>query len=157
MVKNPPCQCRRPQFDPWVGKIPCRREWLPTPVFLPGESHGQKSLTGYSPWGCKDSDMTERQALSLSVLLADSLSSFDGARHQAGDTQLHANQSLVGVVLGGLVAQLCLTVCNSMDYTDHGILQARILECVAFPFSKGSSQLRDQSQVSLIAGGFFTD
>ena len=110
MVKNPPCHCRRPGFDPWVGQIPCRREWLPTPVFLPGESHGQKSLTGYSPWGRKDSDMTERRALSLSVLLADSLSRFDGTRHQAGDTQLHANRSLVGVVLGGLVAKSCLTL-----------------------------------------------
>ena len=40
-------QCRRPGFDPWVRKIPQRREWQPTPVFLPGESHGQKSLVGY--------------------------------------------------------------------------------------------------------------
>ena len=50
MVKNL-LHCGRPRFDPWVGKIPCRREWLPTPVFLPGESHGRRSLTGYSPWG----------------------------------------------------------------------------------------------------------
>ena len=41
--------CRRPQFNPWVRKIPWRREWLPTPVFLPGESHEQRSLAGYSP------------------------------------------------------------------------------------------------------------
>ena len=55
------------------------------------------------------------------------------------------------------VAQLCLTLCNSMDYTVHGILQARILEWVAFPFSRGSrSQPRDRTQVSCIAGGFFT-
>ena len=40
--------------------MPCRREWLPTPVFLPGEFHGQRSLGGYSPWGHKESDMTER-------------------------------------------------------------------------------------------------
>ena len=46
--------------------------------------------------------------------------------------------------------------CDPMDYTVHGILQARILEWVAFPFSRGSSQLRDQTQVSHIAGGFFT-
>ena len=38
-------------FDPWVGKIPWRREWQPTPVFWPGEFHGQRSLVGYSPWG----------------------------------------------------------------------------------------------------------
>ena len=59
-------QCERPGFDPWVGKIPCRREWLLTPVFWPGESHEQKSLEGYSPWGRKESDMTEQLTLSLS-------------------------------------------------------------------------------------------
>ena len=54
------------------------------------------------------------------------------------------------------VAQLCQILCDPMDYTVHGILQARILEWVAFPFSRGSSQLRDRTQVSHIAGGFFT-
>ena len=42
-----------PRFDPWVGKIPWRREWQPTPVLLPGEFHGQRSLAGYSPWDCR--------------------------------------------------------------------------------------------------------
>ena len=54
------------------------------------------------------------------------------------------------------VAQSCPTVCDPMDYIIHGILQARILEWVAFPFSMGSSQPSDQSQVSCIAGRFFT-
>ena len=54
------------------------------------------------------------------------------------------------------VAQLCLILCNPMDYTVHGILQARILKWVVFPFSRGSSQARDQTQFSHIAGGFFT-
>ena len=54
------------------------------------------------------------------------------------------------------VAQPCLSLCDPMDYTVHGILQARILEWVAFPFSRGSSQPRDQTQVSWIAGRFFT-
>ena len=54
------------------------------------------------------------------------------------------------------VAQLCPTLCNPMDYTVHRILQARILEWIVFPFSRGSSQLRDQAQVSHIAGGLFT-
>ena len=58
MVKNLP-QCKRPRFNPWFGKIPWKREWLPTPVFLPGKSHGQRSLVGYSPWGHKKLDMTE--------------------------------------------------------------------------------------------------
>ena len=54
------------------------------------------------------------------------------------------------------VTQLCPALCNTMDYTVHGILQARILEWVAFPFSRGSSQPRDWAQVSSIAGRFFT-
>ena len=52
-------QCRRHRFDPWAGKIPWRRAWQPVPVFLPGESHGQRSLAGYSPWSHKESDMTK--------------------------------------------------------------------------------------------------
>ena len=59
MVKNSCLQCRRPGFDPWVGKMPCRREWLPTPVFLPGKSHGQRSLVGCNPWRHKELDTTE--------------------------------------------------------------------------------------------------
>ena len=58
-------QCKRPRFDPCIGKNPWRREWLPTPVFLPGESHRQKSLTGHSPWGCKESDTTSSSHNSL--------------------------------------------------------------------------------------------
>ena len=46
-------QCGRPRFDPWVGKILWRRAWQPTPVFFPGESHGQRSLVGYSPYVAK--------------------------------------------------------------------------------------------------------
>ena len=53
-------QCGRPGFDPWVGKIPWRRKWQPTPVHLPGKFHGWRSLVGYSPWGRKEVDMTER-------------------------------------------------------------------------------------------------
>ena len=52
-------QCRRSGFNPWVGKIPCRRAWQSTPVFLPGGSHRQRSLVGYSPWGSIELDMTE--------------------------------------------------------------------------------------------------
>ena len=47
------CQHRRWWFYPWVRKTPWRRKWQPTPVFLPGKSHGQRSLAGFSPWGCK--------------------------------------------------------------------------------------------------------
>ena len=51
--KEPTCQCRRHGFNPWVKKIPWRRKWQPIPVFLPGKSHVQKGLVGYSPWGHK--------------------------------------------------------------------------------------------------------
>ena len=56
-------QCGRPGFDPWVGKIPWRRERLPTPVFWPGEFHGL-----YTPWGPKEWDMTERLSVSNVVI-----------------------------------------------------------------------------------------
>ena len=55
-------QCRRHKshgFNPWARKISWRKAWQPTPVFLPGKSHGQRSLIGYSPQGCKKSEMTE--------------------------------------------------------------------------------------------------
>ena len=58
VAKKPACQCRRRGFDPWSRKMPWRRKWQPTPVFLPGKSHGQRSLVGYSPWGHKESDTT---------------------------------------------------------------------------------------------------
>ena len=61
-------QCRRykrHKFETRVGKIPWRMAWPPTPLFLPGESHGQRSLADYSPWGCKESDMTDLGAAVL--------------------------------------------------------------------------------------------
>ena len=59
-VKNLPAEQETQEtgFDPWVGKIPWRRAWQPTPVFLPEESRGQRSLTGSSPWSCKESEPT---------------------------------------------------------------------------------------------------
>jgi len=56
VVKNPPVYVGniRHRFDPWVGKIPWRKAWQPTPVFLPGVSHGQRSLVGYSPHDYKE-------------------------------------------------------------------------------------------------------
>ena len=59
MVKNLPTM-QETGFDSWVGKIPWRREWQPTPLFLPGEFHEQKSLAGYSQWCHKESDTTEQ-------------------------------------------------------------------------------------------------
>ena len=129
-------RCKRHGFDPWVWKIPWRRVWQPTsvlffffstPVFLTGEFHGQRSLAGYSLWGHKESDTTEHPWM---------------------------------VLLSVLVAESCLTLCDSMDCrlpgsSVHGILHVRILEWVAISFSRGSTQPRDQTQVSHIAGILF--
>ena len=57
--EEPACQCRRRGSDPWVSKIPWRRAWQPTPVVLPGESHGQRSLADYSPQSRRESETTE--------------------------------------------------------------------------------------------------
>ena len=62
VVKESSCRCRshrRHEFNPWVRGIPWKRKWQPTPVFLPRKSHGLRSLVGYSPWDCKESDTTE--------------------------------------------------------------------------------------------------
>ena len=86
VVKNPPAmqETQRWEFDSWVGTIPWSGRWQPTPVFLPGQFHGQRTLKGYSSWGCKESDMTEQahtkfnqkpgSASEMSVLLYSSVS-----------------------------------------------------------------------------------
>ena len=63
--KESACQCKRPRFNPWVGNFLWRRKWQPTPVFLPGKSHGHRSLAGYSPGGGKESDVTKQLTHSL--------------------------------------------------------------------------------------------
>ena len=64
VIKNSPANAGdvRCRLDPWVGKIPWRRKWQPTPVLLPEESHGQRTLVGYSPYGCEESDTAEATA-----------------------------------------------------------------------------------------------
>ena len=78
------CQCRRCSFDPWVRKIPWRRKWQPIPVFLLGKSHGQRSLVGYSPWGCKEIDRTEglstQREIKMEILML-SLPTGNGSIH----------------------------------------------------------------------------
>ena len=78
------CQCRRGKrrgFHPWVGKFPWSRKWQPTPGVLPGNFHGQRSLAGFSPLGCKDSDMTEWLPLSGESLEAKGI---NGRRRNPG-------------------------------------------------------------------------
>ena len=104
-----------------------RRKWQPTPVFLPGESQGWGSLVGCCLWG--------------KILKIYSVST--------------------GFCVCVLIVQSCLTLCDPVNCSPpassvHGILQARILEWVAIPFSRGSSRPKNQTQVYWIAGRFFT-
>ena len=101
MVKKLHAIARDHGLDPWAGKITWKREWQPTPVFLSGKSHGQRSLVGCSPWGGKESD-TERLMLSLSFCLSSlqSLRRFQlfetirTAAHQ-GSLSITSSQSLL--------------------------------------------------------------
>ena len=114
-------------YDSWIGKIPWRRKWQPSPVFLPGESHGQTSLV------TEQSDVTEH---------------------------IHKITFIYPAISTYMHAQSCQTLCDSMDCSPPGssvpgIFQAKILDWVAIPFSRGSSQPRGQTQVSCAAGWFF--
>ena len=132
--------CRRLGFNPWVGKIPWRREWLPTPVFLPGEFHGQRSLEGYSPQDPKESDMTEQLTLSL---------------HFIDSSGLLQNSEILRIS-GQTIISLKFNSSPNPKIISKGISQVRTLEWVAISISRASSQPRDQTQVSRIAGRFFT-
>ena len=137
-------------FSSLVGKIPWRRDRLPSPVLL-GSPHGSAGKEST----CNVGDLGLIPGLGISP---------EGGI--GNPLQYSCLKSLIdsaawwatvhGVAMKVKVAQSCLTLCDPMDYTVHGILQARTLEWGAFPFSRGSSQLRDQTQVSSIAGRFFT-
>ena len=91
VVKNPPANARRYKFDPWLGKIPWRKEWQPTPVFLLGKSHGQRSLGGYSPW------------------LYTRVGHDSGTKQQFSSVQFSS------------VTHLCLTLCDPMNQSMLGL------------------------------------
>ena len=77
--KESACQSRRPKcrgFDPWVGKIPWSMKWQPAPVFLSGKFYGQRSLAGYSPWSCRESEHNVRKSFLFSPVLKYGLMDF---------------------------------------------------------------------------------
>ena len=175
-----------------------RRQWHPTPVLLPGKSHGQRSLVGCSPWGHEESDTTERLHFHFSLLCIgegngnplqcsclenprdrealvgcclwgrtelDKTEATQqqqqqcGQRSRNGMTNADDNSVLTiskiqhiiltfkVAVITCLVAKSCPTLCDPMDCSPpgssvHGIIQARILECIAISFSRGSSPPR---------------
>ena len=148
--KEPTCQYRRHnrcEFDPGVRKIHWRRAWQPTPVFLPGKSHGQRSLVGYSLLGHKESDTTEviqhtNHVTDSYVDLVSNMSKrkkVEAVTHFDRHTQVllcypHYLQDCHSFCLFTLhskckhqlfqfssVAQLCLTLCNPMDCSTPGL------------------------------------
>ena len=107
-------QRRRPAFSPWVGKIPWRRKWQPTAIFLPEESHGQRSLVGYSPWGGKESNTDWAPNTHSPV------NSFQEKPRWAGTlsvAHLSAPHFTVSVLKGEIALLSCLSLLLSLTHT----------------------------------------
>ena len=162
------------QVQPWVERLLWRREWLPTPVFFPGESHGPRSLVSCSQWGYKSQTQVSDPASSMHatfspVPMEGGILPFPEC-HMVEIIQYvgfsHWFLSLSSMLLRSLhvflwldrsflvvkseSAQSCPTLLDPMDCSPpgssvHGILQARILEWVAISFSRGSSRPRIES------------
>ena len=130
-------QCRRPRFDPHVGKIPWRRAWLPTPVFLPGKSHGQRSLVGYSPWGhrIRHNWMTSTFTFQHYHIHTITSSGWRMAFGVAGGNSFHLPQNLFhstllySIYFSSLITicfknrkfslQICMQKCNQEGFSSH--------------------------------------
>ena len=133
--------------------MPWRRKWQPTPVFLPGESQGQRSLVGYNLWGHKESDTTERL---IHIHTQGSLVPLNLINTKACSSSLTERMCAKSL-------QSCPTLCHPVDcsllgFSVHGVLQARKLESVAVPTFRGSSCPRDPTYISCdscTAGRFF--
>ena len=122
--QEPACQHRRREscwFNLWVRTIPWSRKWKPTPVSLPGESHGQRSLAGYSSWGPRESGRL---------------------------MHTHAH-TICAQSCPTPVASCGLMDCSPPGFSVHGVFQARILEWVAISYSRGSSQSKDRTRSAL--------
>ena len=134
-------------------------KWQPTPLFLPGKSHGQRNLVGYSPWGCKESDTTEQHLLYLQMRKLRHREGEKlvpgGIREQKHSLALQTHDIGILTQCGKKkkkenAAQWYPTLCDPMDcrlpgFSVHGISQARIVQWGAIPSSRESSQTRNQT------------
>ena len=122
-----------------------RRQWHPTPVFLPGESQGQGSLVGCCLWGCTGLDTTEvtqQQQQQCGQRSRNRMTNADDNSVLTISKIQHIILTFKVAVITCLVAKSCPTLCDPMDSSPpgssvHGIIQARILECIAISFSRG--------------------
>ena len=121
--KESACQCRRHRFGPWVGKTPWSRKGQPTPVFLPGKSHEQRSMVGHSPWGHKESDTTE--PLSRSLLL------------RRGSSQGSSGWRLKRISLGrnALWGHVCMCFTYNCSFSHKPCSTLSVLKDLLFHFS----------------------
>ena len=139
---------KRCGIKPWVGKIPWRRAWTPTPVFLPGESHGQRSLVGYIPWGRRPSTHLCLSAASTLLEEMDVAEEGDFVFNGRGlvqrwvwlDLPITGSSEGKTAAAAATLLQSCPTLCDPIDGSPPGspvpgILQARTLEWVAIFFS----------------------
>ena len=136
-------QCRRPRFNPWVRKIPWSRKWQSTPVLLPGKSHGQRRLVGYSAWGHKESDMTEQQHakyIMRNTGLEEAQARINIARRNINNLR-YANDTTLMTESEEELNSLLMKV-KVPGSSVHGIFQARVVEWIAISFSRGYSQPR---------------
>ena len=117
VVKEATCQCRRCRsrgFDPKAGKSPWSRKWQPAPVLLPGKSHGQRSLAGYSPLGHKELDMTEHEHISVYCFKESELYSKSNGENEVISKRISSVQF-------SSVAQSCPTLCDPMNRSTPGL------------------------------------
>ena len=132
-IKNLPANAGDAGSIPGLGRFPWRRKWHPTPGFLPGESHGQKSLEGYSLRGCKESDVNEHSPRLGSYLR---------------NTRIRGKKYLSSVCCESpSVFRYSLCAKSLRSTLPMGILQARILEWVALPSPSKSPDLGDQTHI----------
>ena len=132
-VKN--LQSRRHRFDLWVEKIPWRRKWRPTLVFLPEKPHGRRRLEGYSPTGGKESDITGQLSTHKHGHINAFTESTKNSQYRITSRPMKFTYPAAAKSL-----QSCLTLCDPIDGSPpgssiHRIFQARILEWVAIAFS----------------------
>ena len=156
-TKESTCQCRRRKrhrFNPWIGKIHWSSKWHPSPVFLPRESQGQRSLVSYSPWATKSwtrlNDWTHTQLAKLFIKKI--LNLLASCQLQIFLFPLTCESVSSSVASDSLWHYGLYPPGSSV----HGILQVRTVEWVAVPFSRGSSRPVDWTWVSFISGRFFT-
>ena len=135
-----------------VGKIPCRREWKPTPVFLHGEVHGQRSLAGYSPWGCKEPDTTEQLTLCETLIVVTSQINWSFIRAQGlvvGDCPLRLGSNHTSSV------KFSLPYSSKGNFTSFGILVLHYFYKSKYWYFCWYSSMNPQGAGSIILPGFF--